>query len=111
MGNEKFFYSFKVLLSEGYFKVAGNPYEKKRTANGAGQDGSMTDGQDASLEVDQAESAFGADILEVLKGLRKGMSLPVKSLTIKEGEDFSAEALQFRFDDPCDGKCRTAYRR
>lgn len=86
MGNEKFFYSFKVLLSEGYFKVAGNPYEKKRTANGAGQDGSMTDGQEASLEVDQAESAFGADILEVLKGLRKGMSLPVKSLTIKEGE-------------------------
>lgn len=86
MGNEKFFYSFKVLLSEGYFKVAGSPYEKKRTANGAGQDSSMTDGQDASLEVDQAESAFGADILEVLKGLRKGMSLPVKSLTIKEGE-------------------------
>lgn len=90
MGGEKFFYSFKVLLSEGYFKVAGNPYEKKRTANGAGQDGSMPDGQDASLEGvqenDQAESAFGADLLEVLKGLRKGMSLPVRSLTIKEGE-------------------------
>lgn len=90
MGGEKFFYSFKVLLSEGYFKVAGNPYEKKRTANGAGQDGSKTDGQDASLdgsqENDQAESAFGADLLEVLKGLRKGMSLPVRSLTIREGE-------------------------
>ncbi len=90
MGGEKFFYSFKVLLSEGYFKVAGNPSEKKRTANGAGQDGSKTDGQDASLdgsqENDQAESAFGADLLEVLKGLRKGMSLPVRSLTIREGE-------------------------
>ena len=30
MGQERFFYSFKVLISEGYFKVAGNPYEKKR---------------------------------------------------------------------------------
>lgn len=90
MGNEKFFYSFKVLLSEGYFKAAGNPYEKKRTANGAGQDGAKTDGRDESLdgaqENDQSERAFGVEILEALKGLRKGMSLPVRSLTIKEGE-------------------------
>ena len=30
MGSERFFYSFRVLLKEGYFKVAGNPYEKKK---------------------------------------------------------------------------------
>lgn len=90
MEKEKFFYSFKLLLSEGYFKVAGNPYEKKRTANGAKPDGSMADGQDASLdgdqENDQTEGAFGAELLEVLKGLKKGMRLPVRSLTIREGE-------------------------
>ena len=88
MENEKFFYSFKVLLSEGYFKVAGNPYEKKRTASKA-EDG-VPDRQDATSdgaqENDQSERAFGVEILEVLKGLKKGMSLPVKSLEIKEGE-------------------------
>ena len=36
MQNERFFHSFRVLLSEGYFKVAGNPYEKKKEAGTAG---------------------------------------------------------------------------
>lgn len=88
MENEKFFFSFKILLSEGYFKVAGNPYEKKRTANR--EQAGVPDGQDASSDAaqenDQSERAFGVELLEALKGLKKGMSLPVKSLEIKEGE-------------------------
>ena len=31
-----FFILSDVLLSEGYFKVAGNPYEKKKEAGTAG---------------------------------------------------------------------------
>ncbi|MCC8101204.1 MAG: type IA DNA topoisomerase, partial [Clostridiales bacterium] len=35
---------------------------------------------------DGGEAEFGADLLESLKGLRKGMHLPVRSLGIREGE-------------------------
>ena len=42
MQNERFFYSFRVLLSEGYFKVAGNPYEKKKEAGTAGAENEKT---------------------------------------------------------------------
>ncbi len=69
MGNEKFFFSFKVLLSEGYFKAAGNPNDgnRKKTAEGSGTE-------------------FAADLSEALKGLRKGMHLPVRSLCCRDGE-------------------------
>ena len=70
MGKEKFFYSFKVLLEPGYFKVSGNPYDKKGKSNDNAQE----------------ETEFGTDLLEVVKGLKKGMELPVKELSIKEGE-------------------------
>ena len=90
MQNEKFFYSFKVLLEEGYFKVAGNPYEKKSKSskNADTADGSSdTDsGENTGAENDSAETSFGKEILEVLQGLKKGMQLPVKALNIKEGE-------------------------
>ena len=41
MGKEKFFFSFKVLTEEGYFKVAGNPNEKraKKAQTESGADG------------------------------------------------------------------------
>ncbi len=93
MGKEKFFFSFKVLLEEGYFKVAGNPYEKKakeKRPEGAGDNGqgmAETDGAKSSGGDDQTEDAqFGKELLDVLKGLKKGMKLPVRSLNIKEGE-------------------------
>lgn len=91
MQNENFFYSFKVLLDEGYFKVAGNPYEKKSknsSTNSAGENAAETaadENSENSSREDQSES-FGKEILEVLQGLRKGMKLPVKELKIKEGE-------------------------
>ena len=93
---EKFFFNFKVLLEEGYFKVAGNPYEKK-TKNSAAdardkadarseesQEGSSEE-QDSASE-GQEETQFGKELLELLKGLKKGMKLPVAALNIKEGE-------------------------
>ncbi len=92
MGKEKFFFSFKVLTEEGYFKVAGNPNEKRakktqaqdrETADGAQEQESDTE---SGTGEDTGETQFGADFLEAMKHLRKGMELPVRALRIKEGE-------------------------
>ncbi len=72
LGKEKFFFSFKVLTKEGYFKVAGNPEERKK--------------KNASSDPENAEAEFGTDLLKALEGLRVGMTLPLASLSIREGE-------------------------
>ena len=66
---ESFFSSFKVLLSEGYLKVAGQGGENKK--------------EDSDGEADERASA---DFIETLKNLKKGMSIPVTGLALKEGE-------------------------
>ena len=63
---EHFFVSFKVLLSEGYLKVAGKPADKSKEGE----------------ENEKIDKGF----LELLKTLKKGISLPIKELYIKEGE-------------------------
>ena len=60
MRGESFFSSFKVLAEEGYLKVAGVPQSK-----------------------DQAPDT---DLFDVIKTLKKGAVLSVRSLDIKEGE-------------------------
>lgn len=67
---ERFFSSFKVLVSEGYFKVTGYSFGKKKE------------------EENQKEEEQTADtsLLEVLQSLKKGSILPLEKLTIKEGE-------------------------
>ena len=79
MGSERFFYSFRVLLKEGYFKVAGNPYEKKKKPDALEEN----TGENAG---NPAESSFGLEFLDVLNRLKKGMELPVQGLAIREGE-------------------------
>lgn len=79
MGTERFFYSFRVLLKEGYFKVAGNPYEKKKKPDALEE----STGEKAG---NPAESSFGLEFLDVLNRLKKGMELPVQGLAIREGE-------------------------
>ena len=69
MGKEHFFASFKVLLEEGYLVVTGNSFDKKKEEKDAVED----------VKCD-------AVMLEALKGLKKGMILPVKEIGIKEGE-------------------------
>ena len=74
---ESFFASFKVLAEEGYLKVAGNPAKKKAKTNDADNpDDGQNDGQ---METD-------VSFFEKIKTLKKGMSLPVQSLDIKEGK-------------------------
>ena len=74
---ESFFSSFKVLAEEGYLKVAGNPAKKKAKTNHAD---SPDDGQnDGQMEAD-------VNFFEKIKTLKKGMSLSVQALDIKEGK-------------------------
>ncbi|MGN0399151.1 MAG: DNA topoisomerase [Blautia sp.] len=61
---ERLFSSFKILLSEGYLKVAGNSFGKNQS------------------EEQTTNQAF----LEILKNLKKGSVLQVKAYQIKEGE-------------------------
>ena len=63
---EKFFAGFKVLLSEGYLKVAGKPSEKAKEG--------------------EESIKFDRNFMEILKNLKKGMFLSVKEFYIKEGE-------------------------
>lgn len=63
---ESFFSSFKILVEEGYFKVAGVPGKKNEK-------------QEDTEDADQA-------LFERIQALRKGMILPVQSLEIKEGK-------------------------
>ena len=87
IGEEHFFANFKVLLEEGYYKVAGNPgkkrQENKDTAANADVEGE--DGKKAKDSGDE-ELEFGEDMLALFQNLKSGMELPVKEFNIKEGE-------------------------
>lgn len=66
---ETFFASFKVLLEEGYLKITGNSFDKKKE------------------DKDNVEDVkCDGSMLEALKKLRKGSCLPLDELKIKEGE-------------------------
>lgn len=64
---EHFFASFKVLSEEGYLKVAERFYGKRKNQEG---------------EEEQSSEGF----LQQISALKKGMQLPVKDFSIKEGE-------------------------
>jgi len=86
MEGEKFFSGFKVLLEEGYFKVAGNPAEKKSTAASTGKRSAAPQEEEGKEKGEEEEIKCDSSFLEALGGLRKGSRLPVKGLAIKEGE-------------------------
>ncbi len=85
MKSECFFSSFKILVEEGYLKVTENSFNRKKATtegnnNSANQD--MGDNGSGSGE----EEEFDMSFFEVIKNLKKGMLLPVRSMIIKEGE-------------------------
>ena len=89
MEEEKFFSSFKVLLEEGYFKVAGNPTEKKNLPASAGKRSAGSqdeEGKERGESGDEEEIKCDSSFLEALGRLQKGSRLPVKELVLKEGE-------------------------
>lgn len=90
MRGESFFSNFKVLAEEGYLKVAGVPQAKRSGKSSARPDGQSgeTGGEEQSRDSGQ-DQALDTALFEVIKTLRKGTVLPVRSLDIKEGETSS----------------------
>lgn len=87
MRGESFFSNFKVLAEEGYLKVAGVPQAKRSGKSSARPDGQSgeTGGEEQSRDSGQ-DQALDTALFEVIKTLKKGTVLPVRSLDIKEGE-------------------------
>lgn len=73
---EHFFASLKMLDKEGYLKIANHSYGRKKT----GKDNS--DEQTEGIE----NAADEKQLLQRLMALKKGSSLPIAQLEIKEGE-------------------------
>lgn len=73
--NENFYSSFKVLAEEGYLAIVGVPGSRKA---------------DTSNEQEETEendsNSLDTNFFSIIKSLKKGDVLPVKSLDIKEGE-------------------------
>ena len=99
--NESFFSSFKVLLDEGYLKVATNSFAKRKAADAmssvnragvAGNEGSEEEdpdtGKNGGNKADDSAEDMACDtrLFAALQNLKKGDILSVDSLSIKEGE-------------------------
>ena len=67
---ERLFSSFKVLISEGYLKVTGNSFARKKEDSGEKEE----------------ETSCDAAFLEALQSLKKQGVIPVDRFEIKEGE-------------------------
>ena len=80
MGNESFFSSFKVLVSEGYLKIAANSFARKKASDTEGK------AAEGKSEEDSEDVACDAALLGALQKLKKNDILSVDSLNIKEGE-------------------------
>ena len=80
MGNESFFSSFKVLVSEGYLKIAVNSFARKKASDTEGK------AAEGKAEEDSEDVACDAALLGALQKLKKNDILSVDSLNIKEGE-------------------------
>ena len=90
MKEESFFSSFKVLVEEGYLKVAGIPKKKasqtatKDSSNGNSENNNNDTNDEAGP--DSSDQSLDTGLFEVIKSLKKGAVLPVRALDIKEGE-------------------------
>ncbi|MGN0505857.1 MAG: DNA topoisomerase [Lachnospiraceae bacterium] len=94
IGEEHFFAGFKVLLEEGYYKVAGNPAKKRQEAKNAEAKNDMgavktdTKDEDGAKEAEAGleDTEFGMDMLELFRSMKAGLVLPVAGYDIREGE-------------------------
>ena len=89
MKGESFFSSFRVLAEEGYLKVASNSFAKRKMGfGGKKSDGNPEDeGKgDSAGEGGTEDVMCDSTLLARLSKLKKGDSLSVSALEIKEGE-------------------------
>ena len=88
---ENFYASFKVLMDEGYFKVANVKKKNQKSAdenntnqntnNDSESKSSQQDGDDGGEDIKLDEN-----VIEMLKKIKKDDILPLNDLIIKEGE-------------------------
>ncbi len=79
---EHFFAGFRVLLEEGWLAVSGCQKKKSSGAGKEEQDGEEKENGDGDPVADVNDPAF----LAVIGAMKKGMVLPVREISIKEGE-------------------------
>lgn len=75
MEKESFFSSFKVLVSEGYLKIAANSFAKRKASE-----------TEEKADGDSEDMACDAVLLTALQKLKKNDIFTVGGLNIKEGE-------------------------
>ncbi len=91
---EKFFANFKVLLEEGYLKVASVPKKKdeasteaeRNHANDKNEDAKEAEGKEGNGEENEEDIKCDAEFLALLGTLKKGESVTGEGYEIKEGE-------------------------
>lgn len=90
--NESFFASFKVLVEEGYLKVSRFSFAKSKQ-EGAGapepaadEENAGESGEEKDKSAEEDEVKCDEEFLEKLSRLKKGDSLAVSGIELKEGE-------------------------
>ncbi|MEY8351900.1 DNA topoisomerase [Lachnospiraceae bacterium 54-53] len=90
---EHFYASFRIMLEEGYLKVADSPSRfgsqasaGKKKAEKNGEVSSEEGGTDENNSETSQNLMDNPDFVAMLGALKKGMKLPLKKLVIKEGE-------------------------
>jgi DNA topoisomerase-3 len=83
--DERFFAGCKVLVEEGYLKVAGGSNRSLASSTGNQTNSKSADAQNDDQAAGENDDMPENDMTVLLK-LKKGMTLSVKGFTIKEGE-------------------------
>lgn len=88
---EKFFSSFKILVSEGYLAVSAFSFAKKKDdTQAAAPAAKAEEGGEAKAsgreDAEEADTKCDEVLMKLLKNLKKGDTLPLAALEIKEGE-------------------------
>lgn len=86
MKGESFFSSFKVLQEEGYLKIATNSFAKRKPLFGGVDKNGQKDQDSAQQDKDTEDVVCDSSLLERLAKIKKGDTLNVSGLEIKEGE-------------------------
>ena len=83
IGEESFFASFRVLAEEGYLVLYKKPEQQEKSEEKP-EDAGKQNGE--KPEDGEGDVTCGAEMLEVLKDMKKGSKLPVSMFYIREGE-------------------------
>ncbi len=87
---EHFFAAFRVLLDAGYLKVADVSHFRKKESGAPGKEKAPKGDPDKGNEKEESElnskNQEDPRFIAMLETLKKGMSLPISRLSVKEGE-------------------------